>query len=115
MTTLWLYQYTCPRCSYTLYSEKDDEELYCKTKHCSFKDPLPAKKEIKAVVEDDFYYTVKETFMVDHGCCEVRPIKAGTRVEILKIKKGWYLCETEEGFNFYVPKEKLEQKKKRSE
>ena len=111
MSKLMLYQYSCPACGYTLYSEKEDQELYCLTKECQFKDTIPAKKELEATLEDQIHYTVKETFMVDHGCCEVRPIKAGTRVEILKIKKGWYLCETEDGFSFYAPKEKLERKK----
>ncbi|TCS84573.1 hypothetical protein [Tepidibacillus fermentans] len=115
MSTLLLYQYSCPICGYTLYSERDDEELYCQTKNCSFKESLPAKNELEAFIKSDDYYTVKETFMVDHGCCEVRSIKAGTRVEILKIKKGWYLCETEDGLSFYVPKEKLEHKKQRPE
>jgi len=115
MSTLFLFQYTCPSCGYTLYSEKDSEEFHCATNDCQFNDLLPIKDEFQAELDHNFYYSVKETFMVDHGCCEVRTIKAGTRVQILKIKKGWYLCETDDGFNFYAPKEKLERKKQRSE
>jgi len=54
-------------------------------------------------------YKVKESLMVDHGCCEVRAIKAGTEVEVVKIIRDMYCCETSDGLSFYISKEKLEE------
>ena len=110
---LSLHQYTCPACLYTLYSESDEETLYCQTKECHHQSPLPIKNlVITSVLEDSTTYIVKESFMVDDGCCEVRPILKGMEVEVVKIKKDWFSCVTEDGLSFFIPKSKLERKKK---
>lgn len=109
-----LYQYSCPACGYTLYSESISEELYCQNKSCNKKNSiLHIKNEIiSEIIEDSTTYIVTESFMVDHGCCEVRPIKKGTEVEVVKIKNDWYSCVTEEGLSFFIQKNKLKRKEK---
>ena len=108
--TLNLFQYTCPQCGYILYSENDTEELFCKGMSCSFKESLHIKNLLEVEIKNDSQFLiVKESFMVDHGCHEVRPITKGTKVELIKIKKGWYLVETLDGFSFFAPKERFTQ------
>jgi len=110
---LSLYQYTCPACAYTLYTESDEETLNCQNKDCNHSSPLPIKNYLITTVEEDStLYIVKDSFMVDHGCCEVRPVLKGTEVEVIKIKKDWFSCVTEDGLSFFIPKNKLERKKK---
>ncbi len=107
-----LYQYTCPACDYTLFSKSDHEELHCLTKDCHFKEILPIKNVVETKIENDSrIYAAKESFMVDHGCHEVRPITKGTKVEVIKIKKGWYLVETMDGFHFFTPQDRFERLK----
>jgi len=111
MSKLTLYQYTCPSCSYTLYSPSPNEALYCSKKNCTYKEKLPVKNQLVTVVQEDSpYYIVKESFMVDNSCCDVRPVKAGSEVEVVKIKNGWGYCQTEDGLSFHIPMERLERK-----
>ena len=107
-----IYQYSCPACGFTLYSESNSEEIHCHLKTCNFKDPLHIKNYIETCIEQDSqFYSVSESFMVDHGCHEVRSILKGTEVEVIKIVKDYFLVETLDGFNFFAPRNRFIRKK----